>query len=354
MIFISEKATAGVCAMLTVSGAISAYPQMAGAVMGRLVFSDSGIEKYYGEAHISVIPRGIETQGSEAVNDNTVGIVRICDSTTSRTPDGLPAICVSGLPRWCEGRIAILDPESKRLFVSPDLATVNRYFPKKNVSRTQTETRPQILPVFSHPSEIRGETYEFLFDGLPPCRLEGEEETYNFYRDIAERATGIPITVTVSADKSLPDRLCALYRSAVYGRFSLLFRGILTSLQLSELLGESNSAFCRLQSDGREFNGYVKRGICIDSPYLMRSKTNPDGFDFLVVDAERILRLETNCAAVIPDTVLRELANNVTELCRKGGGMEYSVILGEKTLSAAFSEIVFSGGFSKVYVQSRR
>ena len=131
------------------------------------------------------------------------------------------------------------------------------------------------------------------------ARSVNEDALYEFYCNIAERASGRGITVIITrerhcyAEERLQLALRALLRASVYGRFSLLFRGILTDGDMRSAMSCLHRAFCELESDGREFNGYIPRGFTVDTPLLLCSPISVSGTDTVCLDADRLARLMT-------------------------------------------------------------
>ena len=131
------------------------------------------------------------------------------------------------------------------------------------------------------------------------ARSVEEDALYEFYCNIADRAAGRTITVIITRERHLYGEerlqlaLRALLRASVYGRFSLLFRGILTDEDINGAMRCLHRAFCELESEGREFNGYIPRGWVIDTPLLLCSPIHISGADTVCLDVERLSRLLT-------------------------------------------------------------
>ena len=118
------------------------------------------------------------------------------------------------------------------------------------------------------------------FDGLiAGCRLDdslSEEKAYEYFCSFADKHIGTPITAIASlggrsAESKLlfRSRIRAIYRASVWGQFSLLCSGAISSSDVSEVVESLKDVFCELESEGREFNGFIKKGILIDTPLLL-------------------------------------------------------------------------------------
>lgn len=120
-----------------------------------------------------------------------------------------------------------------------------------------------------------------------------EELFYERCRALAERATGQNVTVGIAFDRTQEDSvnframLCGVFRASVYGRLSVMIRGCVTLTDLFRVKQEIVRAFCDLERDGREFNGYIARGVLIESPILLFSSQIADGMDFICLDSEK-------------------------------------------------------------------
>lgn len=212
--------------------------------------------------------------------------------------------------------------------------------------------RYRIYPVVNELSELCDMRGSFLCD-IPPsphCDGEYEEYLYELYRDIAESAPGLDITVSTDADLRLSSRLRALMRASVYGRFSLLFRGIISPKELQAALMEYSKAFCELEADGREFNGYISRGICVDTPSLLLQKPYCDGIDFCALDAERIFRLMTGGTGISDYDTVKTTVKYIFEFKKSLPRLKYSVILGERTANEIFINEFFNMEIFRFYI----
>ena len=211
----------------------------------------------------------------------------------------------------------------------------------------------RIYPVVKELTELYDLRGSFLCDIPIPMGDDGEyeESLYELYRDIAESAPGLGITVSVDTDRRLAARLRALMRASVYGRFSLLFRGILSPNELQDSLREYSKAFCELEADGREFNGYISRGICVDTPSLLLRIPACDCIDFCAFDIDRLFRLMTGGADTLDGDTVRSTAKYIYEFKRSAPRLKYSAILGEQTANAVFFNELLNMGITRFYIQ---
>ena len=321
-------------------------------VVGRLV-PDSSIEDFNGnEAILSVI---YDLQSSVATNDiRTVGVVRVSEDCRDGVYElSCPSITLSELPKECEGKIALLDPTAQKLYVSPDIVTVNRYTPLLCASCGTDVRHPLFLPNGKRVSiSVISEDVHQLQNGadgcfiLPATLQKSEDELFLLYRDIAEKAVGHPITVALSADEYLTTCLRALMRGAVWGEISLSFCDILTEEELKVALDRFHKAFCELEAEGREFNGYLLRTMIIDTPYLLFSADSLFGIDGFVYDAERLAALLSGERQQLPFELFETLISHMLRLTDSRPQLRHTVILGERTLNSKFCQALLDCGIS--------
>ena len=121
-----------------------------------------------------------------------------------------------------------------------------------------------------------------------------EELFYERCRSLLEGAIGGSVTVRIPFDRRQEElvifrsMLCGVFRAAVYGCVSVMVCGCVTRTDLVRVRQEFARAFCDLERDGREFNGYIARGLLIESPVLLLSSQIAEGMDFLCFDAQKL------------------------------------------------------------------
>ncbi len=304
-------------------------------VVGRLVFGKE-LGSFEGKEALLAVISGKDNAPFE--DARTVGVVRISDIAD---PDGAlpcPSITVPALPPDCHGRIALLDPDGERLFVSPDIVTVNRYVPQ--IYRGGDDVLPSVI--IRNGREIRLSTlcsggrnmsFGMLVTHLPS---ENEEALYRYFSDIAENSVGKSSYVLLSAPSLSRSSLRALLRGAVWGELSLLLGGILTADELTAALSDFCSVFCELETEGREFNGYLPRGLYIDSPHLLSSARELCGIDTFVYDTERLAALMSGGRESVPEELLSELLDKIRHTVSCRPDISHGVTVGKCTLTAPF------------------
>ncbi|MBQ9086429.1 MAG: hypothetical protein IJY47_04505 [Clostridia bacterium] len=231
-----------------------------------------------------------------------------------------PVLFVPELDESLEGKIAILDTHRQSVWVSPDLDTVRRYAEQREgASKSQKAVRffawSEDLPRGDRNAQgwILGERFS-----------EGEEEVlFERYRAAAERNPGLPLTVCIplGEEEGTRLRLRSLYRGAVYGRFSLLFSRIATCEEWERCRVLCHEVFCDLESEGREFNGYLPRGILLDRGLPLLDSWSGREPDFLCVDGEGLFASLSAESLPIPQRI-RAMGNGLREFA-SGRGLQF-------------------------------
>jgi hypothetical protein len=198
----------------------------------------------------------------------------------------LPALGVSlsaGIPK---NGIAILDASLSKLFVDPDLDTINAYFGAHKRERKRWRRMLETTDIVS-------------LSGTPYCgvvarlrRDSNEQKHYELLCEIADANTGAELVACAdSADPdSFSDEVRAIYRAGVWGRFSLLITAR-TPDELDNRVYLMHKAFSMLQAERREFNGFIPKGLLVDTPLVLLSSPRTDALDFFCFDFEKLRRL---------------------------------------------------------------
>lgn len=123
----------------------------------------------------------------------------------------------------------------------------------------------------------------------------GEEKLYQTLRaaveDFSERSIAALVRLEPKAEAEA--QIKAIFRAAVYGDVSLLFGDIFTENDAEVAKQCAQSAFRSLLENEREFNGFIPKGIFIDTPLALLSELPEQGFDFFCLDEKRLTSLFT-------------------------------------------------------------
>jgi len=122
---------------------------------------------------------------------------------------------------------------------------------------------------------------------------DGEQRLYESLRSIAEEAPEQELVALVGNENSerTEAEIKAIFRAAVYGEFSLLFGNIFSSEDAEEAKECANRAFRSLLEEKHEFNGFLPKGILIDTPLALLSEIPKQSFDFFCVNTQKIAAL---------------------------------------------------------------
>ena len=190
-------------------------------------------------------------------------------------------------------------------------------------------------------------------EGLDP--ICSEDLAYEFFCDIADSFLGSPITAVARFDPTHSERsaifrsrIRAIYRASVWGQFSLLCTGISTPNDLDVCADIIKEAFCELESEGREFNGFIEKGICIDSPMMLYNFPQRSRFDFLCFDCEKLRYLGTGIKKSIIGTT--ELANEISKVCRSNEKSAIAIISNDKGEAKKSVKILDELKIDKIYI----
>lgn len=196
----------------------------------------------------------------------------------------LPAICLSSTPLFGENAshydIAILAPIQGKLFVNPDIETVSSYL------CSQPHGASKRLSVLTTDSNT-WDPCDGVVIGKNLERFNDEESAYEYLCEIADKNTGVKLVTEIPFGESydvFSARVSALYRAGVWGRFSLLCTEIKTPQRAIECISVIQSVFCQLDSTRREFNGFMPKGISVDTPLLLLDPPKSRSLDFLCFD----------------------------------------------------------------------
>lgn len=190
------------------------------------------------------------------------------------------------------GRVALLDAGRDILIVDPDIDTLNRYAAANRISQESA------LELASECGENRvGFTLKNDARGgvlVRADRTVSSAELFDALLDIAEECCGAPVSFGLdlshirSCNESFCERAEALFRAAVYGNFSIQLEGYRGELDLSCAYSLLHRVFCSLEQEGREFNGYLPRGILVSSPVWLMQPIPLGKADFICFDFDRL------------------------------------------------------------------
>lgn len=218
----------------------------------------------------------------ETVDGDTVGIMVANDGYADyllRMGCSAPVFVIgeeyAELLPYIINRIAILDCPGQRLYVDPSIEVIKRYF------GCLAALPPKKIPWLGLNERLTGS------EGAVVCAVGDEEGVYDRLCELAEQSVGTRIVVKICSEDRLLEQVRGVLRAAVWGRISLTYDAKTPALA-DRYMEISHTAYRSLEKEGREFNGFISKGIWISTPILLLSP--PDRYaDFFVLDARAII-----------------------------------------------------------------
>lgn len=186
-----------------------------------------------------------------------------------------------------EGRLALLDGRRGELIINPQLETLCGYTAAESPRGARSGARRSCFckNISALHSDSQGALYEC-------CEIQRGGELFESASALAEEfctsslavLLGAPEDNSDEAKEGFCDRAEALFRAAVYGNMSLFIDGIRSQSEARRAFELLHGCFCRLLEEGREFNGYIAKGILISSPVLLLDVLHLPRCDLLCFD----------------------------------------------------------------------
>ena len=182
--------------------------------------------------------------------------------------------------RTLEGKLALLDFWRGELIVNPQLDTLCRYTSSDkgvNLEVAQGVKKGYVCKDISHIFDCVGDASVLCACG----NIEKGEELFEEISTLAEALCPSSLTVALECpvdecEECFCDRVEALFRAAIYGNISLMLTSACSEDEASRAHRLLHTCFCRLVEEAREFNGYISKGILIDTPLmLLRARALP-------------------------------------------------------------------------------
>ena len=224
------------------------------------------------------------------------------------TPDALlGALCELGTPyfllpersfisRSLEGRLALLDGQRGELIIDPQLETLCGY--RAPLSDGTAHGGVRISRFCRELPPLRTDSCGVLCE----CDVLGDGgELLESALALSESLCTSSLAVILDSPKESSEeeerRFCdsaeAIFRAAVYGNMSLMLGGICSQSEAERAFALLHGCFCRLLKEGREFNGYIAKGVLISSPALLFGASYLPRCDLLCFEFSRLSALLT-------------------------------------------------------------
>ena len=252
------------------------------------------------------------------------------------------------------GKIGLLDTKRSVLIIDPQLETLNLYPIRQSMQKALV---PEDLFTYSFEKYTSKEKNgkSLLID----TSLLNHDELYDVLIDITESSYNISSTVIFSVPQNEREKesLCemaeALFCAAVYGNFSIMFKGYRTANDIKKAMSCLHKAFCELEENGREFNGYIKRGLLLDSPFWLMRLPPLQKPDFICFDIDTLISRTFGCAvceATNSEEIKKEFIKILTEYQRCiTSSCRFSLKADKLSASSFLSSLIASMGIKEIY-----
>lgn len=270
------------------------------AVIGKINFFDES----YTEGSILCVRGGEECDFSQLLFCPPLAVVILnCAKSSS-----IGLFCSLGVPcilleegELSDGafknRVALIDTERGIITFDPSIETLNFY--SKDFRREGGFSRfgcekGRFLEMLSD-SNLKNDEATVENYLIPSRLLLNGEDIFDSALSLWERLSPELITVELSVGKNeneeklFSEIVEQLFRASVYGGFAISVCGFDCDDLLLKSQRAIHKAFCLLEGEGREFNGYIPRGITISSPIRVMSELPIANPDFIILDIDSIL-----------------------------------------------------------------
>lgn len=265
------------------------------ALIGRIRFFDES----YTEGSILCVRAGERIDRATLLLCPPVAVIALCRDTDLYIGElcslGVPCVLIDYADAEYESyrnRIALIDTERGVFALDPSIETLELY--RSNDGEIVDFPCPtgraleDICAV--NFSEERG---SFLISSGLLCK---EGELFDSALTLWERFLPELIVVDMAVPSGDERGLCVfseqaeqLFCAALYGSFAVSLSGFCAEGELADGISLFHKAFCALEAEGREFNGYIPRGITLSSPIWLMTPTPVSNPDFIILDIDSLI-----------------------------------------------------------------
>ena len=268
-----------------------------GALIGRISFFDEG----YTEGSILCVIEGQNIDCAALLLCPPLAVIAVCVGSG----EGIGGLCCLGVPcivmdgdveinKSCRNKIALIDTERGILTLEPSIETLNFYSDEKSKGASYKLACPVGYALNLTDERLQRIEFEhFLVSEGTLCAGAGFfENAVALWEACCPELLVIDMKVPGEGEgeaRLFSERIEELFCASLYGSFALALSGFFCEEELGVAIKLLHKAFCLLEAEGREFNGYIPRGIIFSSPlWLTRASpvTNPD---FIIFDLDLLL-----------------------------------------------------------------
>ena len=196
-----------------------------------------------------------------------------------------------------KNRVALIDTERQIIIFDPSIETLNFYSnnfkSEKELSRLGCDLGAIIeeLPEVEFSSEIK-KNERFLIDPRLFCEREDFFDfALSFWESLSPELVIFELSLGEgeSEEKLFSETVEDLFMASLYGGFAVSVCNASCESDILRAQRAMHKAFCLLEAEGREFNGYIPRGITVSAPIRLMSELPVSSFDFVILDIDRLL-----------------------------------------------------------------
>ena len=266
------------------------------AVLGRVRFFDES----YTEGSILCVRADQQIDREVLLLCPPIAVIVFCYDSASCLGElctlGVPCVVLNGCEtrfELCKNKVALVDAERGTITLDPSLETLEHY------SATRSSRAPLI------DCARGGVLKDITLKNGAPLGVENylvsasqlqAEDYFESAVGLCERLCPELLILDVATpsgfendDRIFAERVEAVFRAALYGSVAISLSGFDCEDELSRAMRILHKVFCVLEMEGREFNGYLPRGVTLRAPiWLFRPSpvTNPD---FVLLDLDFLL-----------------------------------------------------------------
>ena len=268
-----------------------------GVLIGRIVFCDEG----YTEGSVLCVRECDAIDCAELLLRPPLAVIAVCSESSGQ----IGKLCCLGVPcivlrdegridKSFKNKIALIDTERGILTLDPSIDTLNFYSAEK-LKRPRNQLFCPIGYTFQNRKEsLKRLEFEYFLAASELICNDGNffESAVALWEETCSELFVIDMKVPKECEgdaREFSEQVEALFCASLYGSFALALSDFDCEEEISHAIKLLHKAFCLLEAEGREFNGYIPRGIVFSSAlWLMRPSpvTNPD---FIIFDLDKLL-----------------------------------------------------------------
>lgn len=266
-------------------------------VIGRISFFDEG----YTEGSVLLLYGDEQIERASLLLRPPIAIVVVCCGEGESFGDlctlGVPCMMLEweeSLGRGCKNKVALIDTERGIFTLDPSIDTINFYSKDKSKDSARGVPCAEGRRIRHRGEGIHGADFEhFLVSSEIICEGGGFfESAVALWEERCPELMTVEMRVPDGSESSahrFSEQVEELFRASLYGSFALAVSDFFCEEELCRALKLLHKAFCVLEAEGREFNGYIPRGLIFSSPLWLARPcpvTNPD---FIIFDLDSLL-----------------------------------------------------------------